>query len=94
MHYILFFDGCDDLLSEGEKFWKAHLHLARATEKRGDLVITESLMGPGGKVVLTFTSQSSAENLPKMGPYNLDGLAKSHSIRRRNAVVGPGAVPP
>ena len=96
MHYVLFYDLCDDYLERRAQFRDAHLALAWQAARRGELLLGGALAEPADTAVLLFQGDSPAvaEEFVSADPYVREGLVKAWRVRAWNTVVGDAAANP
>lgn len=96
MHFLLFYDLAPDYLERRADFRAEHLGLARAAQKRGELVLAGALADPADGAVLLFESDSpeAAERFADTDPYVRAGLVTGWRVRPWTTVVGVDAATP
>lgn len=96
MHYLLFYEVCDDYVTRRAPFRQEHLALAWSAQKRGELVLGGALSDPADGAVLLFRGDSPAcaEQFAAQDPYVRNGLIKRWYVRAWNTVVGTDAATP
>lgn len=96
MHFLLFYEFTPDYLERRPEFRAAHLQLAWASQKRGELVLGGALADPVDGAVLLFSAQSDGQvrSFVDEDPYVKAGLVKRWYIRPWTTVVGDSAVMP
>jgi uncharacterized protein len=96
MHYVLFYDVCENYVENRVPFRAAHLNYARAAVARGELILGGALANPVDGALLVFqgTSPAVAESFAAGDPYVLSGLVTSWRVREWATVVGPLAAVP
>jgi len=96
MHYILFYDVCDDYVSRRAQYRGLHLEHVRRSHERGDLVLAGALAEPVDGAVLVFrgANADAAEEFAKTDPYVMNGLVTKWRVRKWMTVIGEGAIPP
>jgi uncharacterized protein len=90
MHYLLFYEVVADYVERRAPLRQAHLELAQAAVRRGELVLGGALADPIDGSVLLFQGDSPAvaEAFAKSDPYVLNGLVTSWKVRPWTTVVG------
>jgi uncharacterized protein len=96
MHYLLFYETGDDYLARRAEFRSAHLSLAWAASKHGELVLGGALANPVDGAVLLFKGDSPAvaEEFARDDPYVTSGLVKRWHVREWTTVAGEGCAVP
>lgn len=90
MHYLLFYDYVDDMLTKRDPFRPAHLELVRAYHDRGVVKMAGAMTDPLDGAVFVFSCDSPAEveAFVAADPYVANGLVPAHRIRPWSVVVG------
>ena len=93
MHYLLFYDVCENYAERRKPFRDVHLAHARAAVERGELVLGGALANPLDQAVLLFSGDSPkvAEDFAKADPYVTNGLITKWHVREWTTVVGADA---
>lgn len=88
--FALFYDLVDDMVTRRAPFREAHLHLARESRGRGELVFAGALIDPVDRALLVFRAAgpSVVEDFARRDPYVLNGLVKRWEVRKWAVVVG------
>ena len=96
MHYLLFYEVGEDYLARRAEFRDAHLELAWAASRRGELLLGGALADPVDGALLLFQGCSPlvAENFAKVDPYVTNGLVKRWYVRPWTTVAGEGCATP
>jgi len=89
-YYALFYEADDDFTSRRTPFREEHLHLARESHARGELLLAGALADPADGALLVFFSpdRAIAEAFAQKDPYVVNGLIKSWQVRPWTVVVG------
>jgi uncharacterized protein YciI len=90
VHYILFYDVCDDYLEKRAPFRDEHLAYARAAEARGELFLAGALAEPADGAVLVFRGDSpaAAESFARGDVYVRQGVVTKWRVRPWTVVIG------
>ncbi len=90
MHYLLFYDYCENVLERRTPYREAHLKLAREALARGNLVMAGAYADPVDGAVFVFrTADTSAiEEFVKNDPYVANGIVTGWRIRAWTVGVG------
>lgn len=93
MHYILFYEGSSNYVTERAPFRKVHLQHALAAVTRGELLLGGAWTNPADGAALLFSGDSPkvAEDFALNDPYVINGVVKSWRVREWTTVVGEGA---
>jgi uncharacterized protein len=96
MHFLLFYDLVPDYLERRKEYREEHLMLARAAERRGELVLGGAFADPADGAVLLFrgTTPDMARGFAEADPYVRHGLVKRWWVREWTTVVGAAAEHP
>jgi uncharacterized protein len=96
MHYLLFYDVVDNYPERRAPFRAEHLALARASARRGELILGGGLANPPDGSVLLFKASSPAvaEQFAAADPYVTNGVVTKWRVREWTTVVGPDAEAP
>ena len=96
MHYLLFYEFGEDYIARRAEFRGAHLELAWAASRRGELVLAGALADPVDGAILLFKgdSPSVAESFARVDPYVTSGIVKRWHVRQWNTVAGDGCTTP
>jgi uncharacterized protein YciI len=96
MHYLLFYEVGEDYVARRAEYRSAHLKLAWAASKRGELVLGGALADPVDGTLILFKgdSPSVAENFARVDPYVTSGLVKRWYVRKWNTVAGESCANP
>jgi uncharacterized protein YciI len=96
MHFLLFYEAGDDYVERRAEFRNAHLELAWAASKRGELLLAGALANPTDGAVLLFKGDSPAvaESFACVDPYVTSGIVKRWHVREWNTVAGDGCTTP
>jgi uncharacterized protein YciI len=96
MHFLLFYEAGEDFVARRAEFRSAHLELAWAASKRGELILGGALADPVDGALLLFKAGSPAvaENFARVDPYVTSGLVKRWYVRQWNTVVGENCSTP
>jgi uncharacterized protein YciI len=83
MHFLLFYEAGEDYVARRAEFRSAHLELAWAASKRGELILGGALADPADGALLLFKADSPAvaENFAGVDPYVTTGLVKRWYVR-------------
>lgn len=87
MHYILFYDTCDDYVARRQPYRAEHLKLATDARECGDLVMAGAFAEPADGAALVFKSEESARAFAGADPYVANGLVPRWWVRKWNVVV-------
>lgn len=90
MHYLLFYDYVDDMLTKRDPFRAAHLELVNAYHERGLLKMAGAMTDPldGAVFVFLCDSTDAISAFIAADPYMENGLVPRFRIRPWNVVVG------
>lgn len=90
MYYLLLYDLVDRFAERRMPYREAHLRLARAANKRGELVFAGAFADPADGAAILFKSEdrSAAERFAASDPYVVAGLVTSWRVRQWTVVVG------
>jgi uncharacterized protein YciI len=96
VHFLLFYTYVPDILERRAQFRGAHIKLAWAAQRRGELILGGALTDPVDTAVLLFSAPSKdvVEKFVAEDPYVLGGLVTKWSIRNWMTVVGEAASSP
>lgn len=96
MHFLLFYDFVPDYLERRAEFRAAHLKLAWAAVRRGELILGGALGDPVDGAVLLFQCDAPAvaRRFAISDPYVKNGLVRSWRVREWTTVVGTDAATP
>jgi hypothetical protein len=96
MHFLLFYEAGDEYVERRAEFRNAHLELAWAASRRGELLLAGALANPTDGAVLLFMGDSPAvaESFASVDPYVTSGIVKRWHVRQWNTVVGDGCTTP
>lgn len=108
MHYLLFYEVCDDYVSRRAPFRQEHLALAWASHSRDELILGGAVSAPldsegmahmsdhADGAILLFRGDSPlvAEAFALQDPYVRNGLVKRWYVRTWNTVAGADATNP
>lgn len=96
MHFLLFYEAGEDFVTRRAEFRSAHLELAWAASKRGELVLGGALADPVDGALLLFKADSPAvaENFARVDPYVTSGVVKRWHVRQWNTVAGENCTKP
>jgi hypothetical protein len=96
MHYLLFYEAGEEYMGRRAEFRSAHLELAWAASRRGELVLGGALADPvdGALILFKGDSPAVAENFARVDPYVTSGLVKSRRVRQWNTVAGESCANP
>jgi uncharacterized protein len=95
-HYLLFYEGADDYLTQRANFRTEHLAKAWKASQRGELLLGGALADPIDGAVLLFKGESPsvAEDFARADPYVTGGMVKRWYVREWTTVVGDQAISP
>lgn len=90
MYYLLIYDLVDRFAERRMPYREAHLRLARAANKRGELLFAGAFTDPvdGAAILFKSEDQSAAERFAASDPYVVAGLVTSWRVRQWTVVVG------
>jgi len=96
MHYVMFYDFCDDYLERRGHYRSEHLRHAWASNARDELQLGGAFADPADGALLIFKCDSSEtpERFAAADPYVINGLVKRRRIRAWTTVVGREAATP
>ena len=96
MHYLLIYDLVEDYVSRRGPLLPAHLELAWASVRRGNLILAGALADPVDGAVFFFQGDSpaAAKAFARADPYVTNGLVKGWRVRPWTTVVGEQAATP
>ena len=96
MHYLLFYEVCEDYVARRAKFRDAHLEKAWDASEKGELILGGALANPLDGAVLLFRGDSPevAEKFAKADPYVISGIVKRWYVREWTTVAGRDAATP
>jgi len=99
MHYLLFYEGDENWVTQRARFRDAHLTAAWRASDRGEVILAGALKNPDGVIsgaVLLFAGDSPAvaEEFAKADPYVVNGVVKHWYIREWVTVEGADAATP
>jgi uncharacterized protein YciI len=89
-YYALFYEVVDDYVARRAEFREQHLHAARESLQRGELVFGGALAEPVDHALLVFhvADKNKVEEFARKDPYVVNGLIKKWEVRQWNVVVG------
>jgi hypothetical protein len=90
MHFLLFYEAGEDFVARRAEFRSAHLELAWAASKRGELILGGALADPVDGALLLFKAGSPAvaENFARVDPYVTSGLVNRWYVRNGTRLLG------
>ncbi len=88
--YALIYHVVDDYAPVRAKYRDAHIKLARAAQKRGELILGGAFADPVDRALLIFhvKDRSVVEKFVKHDPYVINGLVTRWEIRPWTVVIG------
>src|SRR5260370_7768003 len=99
-YYALLYELVDDMVTRRVPFREEHLHLARESRERGELVLGGALAEPVDRALLVFhvDERSKVESFARKDPYVLNALATKWEVPPwnvpfANKPLSPSAVP-
>lgn len=89
-YFALFYDAVDDFIARRGAFRDEHLHMARESHARGELVLAGALADPANGALLIFQGETpaAAEAFARQDPYVKNGLITHWKVRPWTVVVG------
>jgi uncharacterized protein YciI len=89
-YFVLFYYLVEDYVARRVPLREEHLALARAANRRGELLLAGALSDPADRAVFVFrvANPSVVEDFVKLDPYVLNGLVTRWEVRPWNVVVG------
>ena len=89
-YHALLYDFVDDFMTRRTPFREEHLHLARESYARGELILAGALTDTPAGALLVFNSAdaTAAENFARNDPYVQQGLVTAWRIRDWTVVIG------
>ncbi len=93
MYFLLLYDVVDHFTARRVPYRDAHLALARAASKRGELLLAGAFAEPADGAALVFKAddRSVAERFAASDPYVKEGLVQHWTVRKWTVVVGGGS---
>jgi len=90
MYYILLYDVIDDYINRRAPYREAHLAVATAARRRGELIMAGAFADPvdGAALVFKTDDPSMPERFAREDPYVKNGLVKNWRVRAWNVVIG------
>jgi uncharacterized protein YciI len=89
-YYALFYHYVDDYMTRRGQFREEHLKLAKASNRRGEMILAGAFSDPPDKALLIFhvADKSIIEDFIKKDPYVQNGLVTKWEIREWTVVIG------
>jgi hypothetical protein len=90
MHFLLFYDYCENVVERRAPYREAHLSLARQALERGELVMAGAYADPADGAVLIFRTPdaSGVEAFVRKDPYVANGIVTGWRVRAWTVAVG------
>jgi uncharacterized protein YciI len=90
MHYVLFYDVVEDMITKRAPFREEHLRLIREAHERGEMVMGGAVGNPPDGAVLVFRGESAdvAEAFARADPYVKQGLVTRWTVKPWTLVAG------
>jgi uncharacterized protein len=89
-YYALFYFVADDYVSRRPLYRDEHLRLARAAQRRGELLLGGAFSAPVDRALLVFhaADETVVEDFVRNDPYVINGLVTRWEIRPWTVVIG------
>ena len=89
MYYILLYDVVEDYINCRTPYRDAHLTVATAAQRRGELIMAGAFADPvdGAALVFRTDDPSVPERFAREDPYVKHGLVKNWRVRAWNVVI-------
>lgn len=90
MHYVLFYDVVEDMITKRVPYREEHLRLIREAHERGEMVMGGAVGNPPDGAVLVFRGESAdaAEAFARADPYVKQGLVTRWKVKPWTLVAG------
>ena len=94
-YYALFYHVVDDYVARRAVFRDAHLKLAHAAQRRGELILAGALTDPTDGALLVFRAADGtvASDFARSDPYVVNGLVTRWEVRSWAVVIGAELAP-
>ena len=90
-YYALIYYVVDDYVARRAQYREDHLALARASQRRGELILGGAFSDPPDRALLVFkaSDKTVVEDFVRNDPYVINGLVTRWEIRPWTVVIGP-----